>query len=210
MRKRSIIRTLGGLFFAATVWLASTSMVHAQFTQNRDKIKIDTSAYPADIRKDYRMFRTKCNECHGLDTSLTPSFSSDQWTAEVKRMQGMASSQFNDQQATAILNFLNYDESHRKAQEKSAEASSAPGGDPVAAGRQFYLAQSCDACHTLKGAGNAVGPTMDGVGSRLTRAKLLRRMQDRRAGSVMPTLPTDTTDKQLNDLVDFLMTLKKH
>jgi len=41
----------------------------------------------------------------------------------VKRMQAMASSQFNDEEAKAILDFLNYDESHRKARLKSTASS---------------------------------------------------------------------------------------
>ena len=88
-----------------------------------DTIKIDTSGFPLEIQKGYRTFHAKCNECHGQDTSPKPSFSPALWTSEVKRMQAMASSQFNDEEAKAILDFLNYDESHRKARLKSTASS---------------------------------------------------------------------------------------
>jgi hypothetical protein len=37
------------------------------------------------------------------------------WTFGVKKMQAMACSPFNDAQARAILDFLNYDETRRKS-----------------------------------------------------------------------------------------------
>jgi mono/diheme cytochrome c family protein len=209
MRKQYFIRMLSGLFFAAIVWLASMGTVQGQFTQNRDTIKIDTSGYPADIQEDYRVFRAKCNECHGLDISLKPSMSPTQWSFEVKKMQAMASSQFNDKQAAAIIAFLNYDESQRKAQLKSTAPS--PGSDSASPGRQFYATQSCDTCHSIAGKGGSVGPSLTDVGARLSRDQLLKvihEMKDGNPKSAMPPLPPDTTDQQINDLADFLTTLK--
>ncbi len=209
MRKQYFIRMLSGLFFVPFVWLASMGTVQGQFTQNRDTIKIDPSGFPADIQKGYRLFQTKCNECHGLDTSLKPSFAPAVWTAEVRRMQAMASSQFNDSQAKAILDFLNYDESHRKAQLKSTASSAAL--DSASPGRQFYAAQSCDTCHSIAGKGGSVGPSLTDVGARLSRDQLLKLIHGMKTGdpkSAMPPLPPDTTEQQINGLVDFLTALK--
>ncbi|HVJ04595.1 MAG TPA: c-type cytochrome [Candidatus Saccharimonadales bacterium] len=209
MKKQHFIRMLSGLSFATIVWLAGTGTLQGQFTQNRDTIKIAPSGFPAEIRKGYRTFQAKCNECHGLDTSLKPSMSSTRWAFEVKRMQAMASSQFNDKDAKAILAFLNYDESHRKAKLKSAASSPAP--DSVSPGRQFYVAQSCDTCHSIATKGGSGGPSLTDVGSRLSREQLLKVIHGMKAGdpkSAMPPLPPDTTEQQINDLVDFLMTLK--
>jgi len=209
MRKQPFVRLLSGLFLMGIVWLASLSTVQGQFTQNKDTIKIDSSGFPADIQKGYRLFRTKCNECHGLDTSLKPRMAPAQWTSEVKRMQAMASSQFNDAQARAILDFLNYDESHRKAQLKSTDSSAAP--DSASPGRQFYAAQSCDTCHSIAGKGGSVGPSLTDVGARLSRDQLLKVVHGMKTGdpkSAMPPLPPDTTEQQIKDLVDFLTTLK--
>jgi mono/diheme cytochrome c family protein len=46
------------------------------------------------------------------------------------------------------------------------------------------------------------------VGNRVTRDQLVQRMQGRRAGTVMPALPSETTDEQINELVEYLLTLK--
>lgn len=211
MKRQYFIRTLNGLFFAAIVWLAGTGTLQGQFTQNRDTIKINPSGFPAEIQKGYRTFQAKCNECHGLDTSLKPSMSMSpaQWSFEVKRMQAMASSQFNDQEAKAILDFLNYDESHRKAQLKSTASSPVP--ESVSRGSQFYAAQSCNTCHNIAGMGGSAGPVLTDVGTRLSRDQLLKVIHGMKSGdpkSAMPPLPPNTTDQQINDLVDFLMTLK--
>ena len=217
MRNQRLTRMLSGLFFAAIVWLAGTPTVHGQFTQNRDKIKINPSGFPADIQKDYRLFRGKCNECHGLDTSLKPSMSAAQWAIEVKRMQAMPSSQFNDEQAKAILDFLTYDESHRKSQTKQEAASSAPVpetavSDPIVAGREFYFAQSCDTCHVIAGKGGTAGPSLTDVGARLSRSQLMEILHaihgTNNVPTSMPRLPSGTTYEQVNELGDFLMTLQ--
>lgn len=209
MRRQYLIRTLSALFFAAFAWLAGGRMAQGQFTQNRDIIKIDTSGYSADIQRDYRVFHAKCNECHGLDASLKPSMSAAQWTLEVKRMQAMASSQFDDEQANAILAFLIYYESHRKVELKSTAAPSAP--DSGSPGQQFYAAQSCDTCHSIAGKGGSAGPSLTDVGARLSREQLLKvihGMKDGNPKSAMPPLPADTTEQQINDLADFLINLR--
>jgi mono/diheme cytochrome c family protein len=173
----------------------------AQFTQNRERIKIDTSSLPPDIHKSYNTFKAKCGECHTLDTSLKPNLSSAQWTVVVKQMQAMASSHLNDEEVQRVLDFLNYDESHRKAALKS-QASSAPGS--ITAGQAFYSAQGCDTCHSIAGKGGNMGPALNGVGAKLSRAQIAQIVKDGKANTTMPTLPSGTTDQQLNELVDFL------
>ena len=216
MRNRLFIRKLGGLFSVAIVCFAGTGTVRGQFRQNRDTIRINPSSFPANIQKGYRMFHAKCNECHGLDTSLKPSMSAAQWTIEVKRMQAMPSSQFGDAQAKAILDFLNYDESHRKAQSQagasSAPASQTPVSDTIAAGRAFYFAQGCDVCHEIAGKGGTAGPSLTDVGARLSPGQLMEILHaihgTDNAPTSMPRLPPGTTYEQVNELGDFLMTLQ--
>jgi hypothetical protein len=79
-------RGFASLAMAGLLWINGAGIAHAQFTQNKDKIKIDLSTYPPEMRKAYGAFSVRCGECHGLDTSLKPSFSPAQWTIEVKRM----------------------------------------------------------------------------------------------------------------------------
>lgn len=202
---KRMTRLLGLGFIALTPfgYMVSAS---PQFNIGRATDKVDVSSYPIDIQKDYKIFANRCSECHGLTSSLKQSLSPAGWTEEVNRMQSMASSHISDSEATAILAFLNYDEAHRKSRAKLT-ASAVPSAS-IEAGRKFYYAQSCDACHTIGGQGGQGGPPLDDVAERRSRDQLLKRMLDRRAGTLMPSLPTDTTDQQINDLVDFLLTLK--
>ncbi len=95
---------------------ASTGVAPGQYAENKDDVRVHTAAYPAVIQKGYRIFAVKCKQCHGLDESLKAGASSEQAVAEVTRMQAMASSQISDEQAKAIVEFLNYNREHRKPQ----------------------------------------------------------------------------------------------
>ena len=210
MQTSKLSRLLNGFALAAVLSGFGTASAYGQvrvFTQNRDNIKIDTAALPANVQKDYQVFRDKCNQCHGLDTSLKPSMSSAQWTFEIKRMQNMPSSHFNDAEAKSILNFLNYDETNRKALNKAASQTGSSGS--ASPGKQFYDAQGCDSCHAISGKGGSAGPSLTDVGRRLSREQIAQTVQSIRVGksSSMPPLPAETTDQQIRDLIDFLVTL---
>jgi len=99
------------------------------------------------------------------------------------------------------------------AQEGEAVQSVAPApgkaeSPSVAAGRKVYNDMMCAGCHQLGGKGGTVAMSLDEVGARRTREELMDRMLKRRAGTVMPTLPPETSDEKIKDLVDYLMTLK--
>jgi predicted CXXCH cytochrome family protein len=78
----------------------------------------------------------------------------------------------------------------------------------VAAGRKLYNDMMCAGCHQIGGKGGTAGPALGDVGARRTREDLMDRMLKRRAGTIMPTLPPDTPTKSINELVDYMMTLK--
>jgi mono/diheme cytochrome c family protein len=205
MNKHFIPTALLGFSMVALFYVTGVRSASAQFTQNRERIKIETSSLPPEIHKSYNTFKTKCGECHTLDTSLKPSFSSAQWTVVVKQMQAMASSHLNDKEAQSVLEFLNYDETHRKAALKS-QASSVSGS--ITAGQAFYSAQGCDTCHSIAGKGGNMGPALNGVGAKLSRDQIAQVVKDGKPNTTMPALPPGTTDQQLNQLVDFLAGLK--
>jgi mono/diheme cytochrome c family protein len=206
MNKHRIQPALVGLLIVALLCLTSARFAHAQFTQNREKIQINDSRFPEDIKRDYKTFKVKCGECHTLDTSLKPSFSSAQWTAVVQQMQAMASSHFNDKEAQSILDFLKYDETHRKAALKSQ--ASAAASSSIAAGEAFYSAQGCDMCHSIAGKGGTMGPALNGVGTKLSRDQIAQITKNGKANTTMPALPSGTSEQQLNELIDFLSSLK--
>ena len=206
MEKRHIQTALIAVSAVALLCLSVTRRAQGQFTQNRERIQIDTTGFPPEIHKAYKTFKTKCGECHTFDTSLKPSFSSTQWTAVVKQMQAMASSHLNDKEAQSVLDFLNYDEAHRKAALKSQVSSSASGS--FAAGQAFYAAQGCDTCHSIAGKGGNMGPALNGVGAKLSRDQIGQILKNGKDNTTMPALPSGTTDQQINDLVDYLASLK--
>lgn len=209
MNRAKLGRLILSLVSGMAIMVAMTMTLSGQYDQNKGVPKIDVSSYPSEVQADYRVFRNKCSECHSVASSLKLSMSPAEWTYWVKQMEAMPSSHLNDKEAKQVLDFLNYDQVHRKAKLSAKQTTGATRqSDSVTAGREFYLTHNCDLCHTIGGKGTAVGPTLDDVGKRLTRDQLTERMQGRRAGTVMPPLPPETTDQQINDLVDYLLTLK--
>jgi mono/diheme cytochrome c family protein len=210
MKRKTVFRILWSVALLGVLWSTTAHVAYGQYNQNkRSTIKVDPAGFPADVHHGYRLFREKCSECHGLDVALKPSMSASQWTSEVSRMRAMASSQFNDNQAVEIIKFLNYDEIHRKLALKAIalpHGVTGPPSDSIEAGHQFFLAQGCDACHSIAGKGGAI-KSLDGVGARLSRQELISRVKVQPAGSIMPALPADTPDAQVDHLVDFLQSL---
>ncbi len=65
----------------------------------------------------------------------------------------------------------------------------------------------CAGCHTIAGQGGKGGGELGDIGIRRSRQELLKRMQGRRAGTVMPTLPPEMSDEKISNLVDYLISL---
>lgn len=86
---------------------------------------------------------------------------------------------------------------------------SASASMPVATHRPAIFGQVCIACHSLGGSGGAVGPALDGVGSRRDATYLTNWLKDPtavKADSRMPKLPLSS--EQIEELVQFLSALK--
>ena len=98
---------------------------------------------------------------------------------------------------------------HRAEAESYAKTPHAPAGEPLpaspatptpgispsaVAGKKIFDDMMCAGCHTIGGQGGQGGGALDDVGVRRTRAELLTRMNKRRAGTVMPTLPAEMSD----------------
>jgi len=187
-----------------TALLAIATSAVAQFGNHEEEVKVDVSSYPVDIQNGYKVFATKCSECHSLTSSLKQSRSSEGWTEEVHRMQAMASSHINNSEADLITKFLVYDEAHRKAAARET-ASAAAGSSPADAGKQAFESYGCSSCHSVAGAGNTSAP-LDGVGNKRSAEQLKKLIASPPSGSTMPAM--DVPDKDLNTLVAYLLTLK--
>ena len=90
-------------------------------------------------------------------------------------------------------------------------APSAPGEAALAEiERPKVFNQLCLACHSLSGQGGAVGPALDGVGSRRSYDNLVAWLTDpqkQKPGSAMPKLPLSPSD--IAELASFLSQLKQ-
>ena len=77
--------------------------------------KIDVSAYPSGVQKNYDVFRQKCTLCHQLSRPINCDFAlADEWSRYVKRMMHKPGSMISADQAKKIYSFLVYDSSIRK------------------------------------------------------------------------------------------------
>jgi len=201
---RQIVLGRFALAASLTALLALGTSAFAQFGSHYEEMKIDISSYPGDIRGDYKVFANKCSACHDLTYSLKQSRSPEGWTAEVRRMQAMASSHINSREADQIVKFLAYDEIHRKAAARQSAGVSA-GDPPEVAGKQLFESYGCSSCHSVAGAGNTAS-ALDGIGSKRTAEELKKLIVSPPSGSTMPAM--DVPDKDLNNLVAYLLALK--
>ena len=82
--------------------------------QDKGPDKIDVSAYPADIQKDYKLFSSKCSKCHTIARPINTLMTRDGWERYVKRMMHKPNSGISDGQGKEIFAFLTYDQTNRK------------------------------------------------------------------------------------------------
>ncbi len=81
----------------------------------------------------------------------------------------------------------------------------------VEKGKQLFNSRGCTACHMVNGKGGTAGPDLsDEADKGHSRKWLMTQIRDPKANDPQTFMPAfDTlTDEQVNDLVDYLMTLK--
>jgi mono/diheme cytochrome c family protein len=204
MRRTVVVHRLRSGALAVLAVATTATIAFAQYTQNREPVPLDTSKYSAAAQPGLRLFKVKCSGCHNLDLSMKASLLADKSTPEVRRMQAMASSHFNDQEATTIATFL-----AEAGRLRPANTVAGIPADSVAQGRAVYFAQGCDACHAIGGRGGDGGPKLDGVGKRLSPKDILRSLREPKGDSVMPQLPAGVSEAEVTALVNFLSTLRE-
>lgn len=90
------------------------------YHENAKEFRLDRSAIPAQARPGYRLFQSKCAECHSLNRLRAKSdLSPDEWGDILYRMQDMVSSHLNTEQTKAILSFVVWDDKTRVRQQAS-------------------------------------------------------------------------------------------
>jgi cytochrome c2 len=76
-------------------------------------------------------------------------------------------------------------------------------------GKEVFAAQKCSMCHSIGGVGGKM-KALDGVGSKLKAdeiKKWIATPKEMKAGVIMKAYP-DLPDKDLNDLIAYLVSLK--
>ena len=96
---------------------------------------------------------------------------------------------------------------------------STPAGPPAAgpltaeqqAGRALYQQMGCSGCHPIAGAGGTTAPDLVGIGSRRDAAFIRQYVKEPKvidAGSIMPAFGPRMSDKELDEMTQYLLTLK--
>lgn len=97
------------------------------YSQNAPEFSVSLASMPADVQPGYRLFRSKCGECHSLNRLLTKTdLSADEWGDIVYRMQDMASSHTSEAQSRIILKFVEWNDKNRKEQRSKDAAPPTP------------------------------------------------------------------------------------
>jgi mono/diheme cytochrome c family protein len=85
---------------------------------------------------------------------------------------------------------------------RAAQSKQNPSKASMTAGRHLFQDMKCATCHSIVGEGGNVGPSLDTIAQKLSRAEL--RAKIKAGGTVMPPLPPDTSPEQLNQPLDYL------
>ena len=82
---------------------------------DRGPDKIDVARYPAEVKKNYKVFAEICGQCHPLARAVNCDFAlEDDWERYIKRMMRRGGKMISPDEAEAIFAFATYDAKMRK------------------------------------------------------------------------------------------------
>ncbi|HMI91539.1 MAG TPA: hypothetical protein VK509_09265 [Polyangiales bacterium] len=111
------MRALPWLCGAAALLVLSCA--HGSEARHGDRL--DVSAYPPEIQRDYAVFARRCSRCHTLARPLNAQIRDPQhWVRYVTRMRRNPSSGINRDDAALILDFLLFYTARTQQQEEQA------------------------------------------------------------------------------------------
>jgi cytochrome c553 len=114
----AIASTVIVLVSVPLLMLAQSSNV--TLPQDKGPATINTSSYPADQQKNYKVFADKCAKCHTIARPINTTMTKPEWERYVKRMMHKPNSGISDTQGKTIYEFLAYDQENRKDKNPSA------------------------------------------------------------------------------------------
>ena len=143
------------------------------------------------------VYQQHCSRCHNF---RPPSERSDsEWSIVVARMRSIGN--FTGAQSRAVLDFL------QSANNPVVETGLSQTEGKSLTGKESFTQQQCVACHSFRGTGGAVGPSLDGLFSRRSVDYVREQLKDPKSknpASVMPKL--GLSDAQINNLINYLRT----
>lgn len=78
-------------------------------------------------------------------------------------------------------------------------------------GDRLFWNNRCKECHTISGKGGSSGPNLTYVGGKRSRDYIVQQIKDPKShnpNTDMPSFRDKLTDKEINDLADYLSGLK--
>jgi hypothetical protein len=102
------------------LFLAAQGNSNVVLPQDKGPDKVDISAYPAEMQKDYKLFTGKCSKCHTIARPINTMMTRAEWERYVKRMMHKPNSGISDSQGKSIFEFLAYDQANRKDKDPKA------------------------------------------------------------------------------------------
>ena len=116
MKIAALVTLTAGCF--ALPFLAQQSA--AFLPQDRGPDEIDVRAYPRGAQAGYKLFLAKCSRCHTIARAINTTMPCEDWARDVNRMANKPNSGISDGQGKQIIEFLIYDQTHRKDKDPKA------------------------------------------------------------------------------------------
>src|SRR5579863_425496 len=205
---------IGLVLLAAIFWGGLTARAVATTPETREMdmalVKPWQEISAGDMASIGLFRRAQCGSCHelgksgvGPDLTAAPSSRPASWLEEHMKSNLKAPGLLTDAQVQTLVTFLT------KRGDKAVEAwRNAPQG--AVEGALIYQARACASCHRLNGAGNDLGPPLNGVGERRDRAWIEGHFANPpkySSGSIMPS--SQFKPDQLKLITDYIMAIPK-
>lgn len=210
---------IGTVALCAITWgglTAAAILTTPEQQPSQPDITVDPAGWNSfgpEVLAGLHHFRTlKCAECHNV-VGGQPKAGPTLTAGRERRAPAWMAQHFQDPTAAGEEASLS-DAQVRTLSALATTVDAANGTELAAApilpvrGAQIYVSQGCSSCHVVNGAGQSVGPVLDGVGLRRSARWLedhFRSPAEFSEGSVMP--PLDLPQPEMDAIVAYMLSL---
>ena len=112
MGLRMRVVTVGAaVFFAVGSWAVGKHLI---LPQDTGPDSVDVSKYPSEQQANYKVFKSRCSQCHTLARPVNTTMTPDYWAHYVGIMVDKSPDRFEEGDAKRIYEFLVFDQQARK------------------------------------------------------------------------------------------------